>query len=47
MKPKPSKEKTPLQKRYEFMINNFQENGFTEQQAVYLVNLLNEFIPIV
>lgn len=38
---------TELQKRYETLILEFMDNGFTRQQAAYLINLLNEYIPIV
>ena len=40
-------EKTSLQKRYEYLVKEFQENGFTKQQAEYLIKLLNDIIPLV
>ena len=32
---------------YKALVNEFQDNGFTEKQAKYLINLLEKFIPIV
>ena len=40
-------EKTQLQIRYEFLVKEFKENGFTKQQAEYLIKLLNDLIPLV
>ena len=33
--------------RYEALVAEFIENGFTRQQAVFLINLLTSLIPIV
>lgn len=40
-------EKTELQKRYEALIAEFLDNGFTDQQARYLINLLDNYFPII
>ena len=36
------------QKRYESLITEFiLEGGFTKKQAIYLINLLQDYVPIV
>ena len=40
-------EKSRRQKSYEFLVDEFKDNGFTEQQAVYIINLLDDLIPLV
>jgi hypothetical protein len=41
-------EKTITQKIFETQVQEMVEDGgFTEQQAIYLLNLLNRFIPII
>lgn len=44
---KKTEEKSARQKRYEFDIADMVKmGGFTEQQAAYLLNWLNEYIPL-
>lgn len=44
-------EKEPLinlaQHRFEATVQEFVDNGFTEEQAIFLVKKLDEFIPLV
>lgn len=40
-------EKSEIQKRYEYLVQEFKDNGFTEKQAKYIIGLLNEYIPLV
>lgn len=35
------------QKRFRNLVAEFKHEGFTESQAVYLINLLNDYIPLV
>ena len=42
----PPTEQLKLQQRYDLLEKEFTENGFTEQQANYLIHLLNEYIPL-
>jgi len=32
--------------RYDVLVSEFQQSGFTENQAKFLINLLDQFIPI-
>ena len=34
------------QLRYEALIKDFVNNGFTEQQAEFLINLFSNYVPI-
>lgn len=38
---------TGQQKRYEALLAEFMDNGFTAKQARYLIKLLNDLIPLV
>ena len=42
-----NEEKSILQHRFDAIVAEAVENGFTEEQAKWLINLLNEYIPIV
>ena len=33
--------------RYEALINSFKNNGFTEDQAEFLICLLDRYIPLI
>ena len=48
MKKVKAEAKTQMEKRFDAIIAEFiMDGGFTEQQAIYLVNLLNNYIPLV
>jgi len=39
--------KPKTQIRFEALVKEFVDNGFTEQQATYLIKLLDSYIPLV
>ena len=41
------KSKTERQQRFEHLVTEFKHEGFTESQAVFLINLLDDFIPLI
>lgn len=34
------------QLRFDSLVKDFENNGFTNEQATFLINLLSDFVPI-